>query len=344
MPEIRTRPPPRATSSIRPPLPVPASARMTPEVLIAASSACAAAPALRRTRPRRVDAAAVRDAAVAVDGDPHQAVAGEVDGAAGAAGERDGAAPGDDDPGVLDLVADQRRQPGLADGDAALVGDAGAAAGAAADRQPAVALEAAGVDRVAGGDQPADIDAGGAGEEHAGAVLDDDRAGRADRALDHARPRRQHPVERRRAPARLAEDHLVVAADVEAAPVDHRALGGLPDRRPAGRLDDPGLAADHGAAFWAAGRCGFGQHEREQRCAERRQEPCRPRHSTRGGGYRHARLHVQEIQSGVVSRRIATKSTELFRGRRRAGFNRRFEAFRPAVFRTFTRPRGLMAG
>ena len=50
VPEILTRPLPRATSSIRPPLPVPASARMMPEVLIAASSACAAAPALSRTR------------------------------------------------------------------------------------------------------------------------------------------------------------------------------------------------------------------------------------------------------------------------------------------------------
>ena len=257
------------------------------------------------------DAAAVRDAAVAVDDDPDHAVAGEVDGAAGAAGERDRAAPGDDDAGVLDLAADQRRQPGLADGDPALVDDA--RAGACRRRSTAaVPLEAVGVDRLAGRDQPADVDAGAAGEEHAGAVLDDDRAGRPDRALDDARPRRQHPVQRRRVPAGLPEDHLVVAADVEAAPVDHRALRGLPDRRPAGAWTIR-AAADHGPAFGAAGRCGFGQHERQERCAEHRQDPCRPRHSARGGGYRHAKLHVQGFQSRVVSRRIATKSTGLFR-------------------------------
>ena len=187
---------------------------------------------------------------------------------------------------------------------------------AAAERQPAVALEAGGVDALAGGDQAADVDAGAAGEEHAGAVLDDDRAGGADRALDHARPRRLHAVERGGAPARLGEDDRVVAADVEARQsITARWVVCRIVVRPARlRRCAPAAARRRRLAGRRPARFRRAARARASEAPRSAQERAPAAALTRGAEDIATReLHVQEMQSGVVSRRNREKSTELFR-------------------------------
>ena len=224
-----------------------------------------------------VEGAAVRHLAVAVDGDAEEAVAGEVEGGAAAAGEGDGAALGDDGAGVLDVAADQRREAGAADGDAAFVDDARAGALAAADGEAAVALEAFGVDGLAGGDEAAGVDAGGAAEDDAGAVLDDDGARRADRAFDEARLGGDDAVQGGGVAAGLGEGDGVVAANVEAPPVDHRPLRALADGGSGGAAGDLRRSAHHRSALRAAGAGGFGRAQRQERDPQERQRPRLPR-------------------------------------------------------------------
>ncbi len=243
-----------------------------------------------------VDHAAVDDPRaarrVAVDGDADHAVAGEVDRGARAGRQRHGAAPGEDHAVVLDVGADEGREAGLADRYVALVDDACAGLRAAADAQAAVALEAVGVDTLRRGDEAADIDLGAFGEKHAGVVLDDDGAGCANGAFDDAAASGGDAVEGGGIAAGLIEIDAGAASDVEAAPVDHRAFGGLADRGARAALGDLGGAFDDLAAFGGLRGAGLG-HEREHRDAEQGERAGRDGGGSEGPGKRersHARI------------------------------------------------------
>ena len=116
--------------------------------------------------------------------------------------------------------------------------------------------------------EAAGVDDGALGEDDAGAVLDDDGAGGANRAFDHAGPGGGDAVERGRGLARLVEDHRVSAAAVEAAPVDHRPAGALADDGAVGAGGDPRRAAGDDPALWPLGVGGLGERECQERDAE----------------------------------------------------------------------------
>lgn len=125
------------------------------------------------------------------------------------------------------MTADERGETRLADGDLAFVRDQRARALPAADREPALGLEEIRIDALARCHEAACIDARRAGEQDARGILDDDSAGRCDRALDHAWACGAYAVEGRGARAGLQEVDTLVGADVEPAPVDDGPLAGL---------------------------------------------------------------------------------------------------------------------
>ena len=94
--------------------------------------------------------------------------------------------------------------------------------------------------------------------------------GRPQRALNHAAFRGGHPVQRGRGLAGLVEDHLVVATDVEALPVDHRPVRPLADHGARAALADRRLPAHDCAAGRALGR-GRGAERRERRAEEEKE-------------------------------------------------------------------------
>ena len=100
-----------------------------------------------------------------------------------------------------------------------------------------------------GGDhQPVGVDLGAFVERHARLVDQHDLAVGVDVAGDLRRIGSGHAVQRDGGARWLVEGDALLAADVEALPVDGGALGGLVDRGVAGTLTDRGRAADHHAA------------------------------------------------------------------------------------------------
>lgn len=102
--------------------------------------------------------------------------------------------------------------------------------------------------RMCGGDQSADVDAGGGAEVDPGGVGEEDLAVGVEVAEDLAGVAGEHAVERHGAGRGLDEIHRRSAADVEAPPVDGGALRGLGDVHGRAGLRDGGLPGDHLAA------------------------------------------------------------------------------------------------
>ena len=123
-----------------------------------------------------------------------------------------------------------------------------AAGGAVAVEAQLARHEVLVADAVGGGNQAADIDHAAAAKEHAVAVADDDLAGGGDAAQDGAGLGAEHAVEGGRAAAGLVEVHMGTRTDVEALPVDHRALRALVDHHVGAAGADAGLTRRHLAA------------------------------------------------------------------------------------------------
>ncbi|CRN16736.1 hypothetical protein PAERUG_P58_London_29_09_13_02932 [Pseudomonas aeruginosa] len=196
-------------------------------------------------------------------GDGHQAIAVEVDGRGVAGGHRHGAETGVDHAVVGHGRRDEGRQAFLRDADAAVVDDPRVGVSGLVEDQLALA-EVFVADVRRGGDQGAHVDLGRAAEYHAVGVVDDHLAGRGDAPGDHTFLACGDPVQGRRGHAGLVEAHRLVGGDVEALPVDDRALGALVDQRGLALLADLDLVG----VELGTGRCrhgrvdaGDGEHE-----------------------------------------------------------------------------------
>jgi|GEM_PF-4546987 len=104
----------------------------------------------------------------------------------------------------------------------------------------------------AGGHQVAHVDPRAGRHQHPGGVEQEDMAVAGQLAGDARGGAAQHPVERHRRGVRLHEAHRRVGADVEAAPLQHRARGALGDGQGAVLAGQLGVAGGHPAVL---GQC-----------------------------------------------------------------------------------------
>ena len=124
-----------------------------------------------------------------------------------------------------------------------------------------------------GGDQQtADIYLRLDAKDHATGIADEHLPRRVDAPHDLAGVATHHPIERDRRCRRLVEIHPRIAADIEAVPVDRRAVTALVDVERAARGADAGTTADHFASAWqlAGGRCSLrsGQTHTQACCGQ----------------------------------------------------------------------------
>ena len=181
-----------------------------------------------------------------VDADFDQPVAGKVDAQFLTAGQRDSAQSGGDDAFVSDFRCEEGDVAAVGGGQRALVDDA---AGTLLREAVVAAHEIVVAEPEAGGQQAADIDAGGGAEKDAAGVEQPDLAVGGEATVDdRASAVGADAVEYYRRGGRLLEAYRGVAADIEASPVDDGPGGCLVDTHAAARLTDHGTAGSDDAA------------------------------------------------------------------------------------------------
>ena len=189
--------------------------------------------AIRHDPPRHGDAAVARG-----QGDLKEAVAFEVQRRAGACAQRHFAQRCEDQPGVVDLAADQRREAALDDRDGALVGDRSASAG---DGDLAAhELTVAEVQRR--GDEACGFHRSGRRDEDAVGVDQEDLPVRVDLPGDRGAGAPGHAVEQGGGGAGLENVDPSARTDREVVPVDDGAVAALGDGHGAARSGADGGA------------------------------------------------------------------------------------------------------
>ena len=209
---------------------------------------------VRRNPPRHADRAAV-----CRQRDLEETVTGQIERRAAPRGQRNAPERGEDQPGIVDRAADQRRiaarydrnRPGIAH-PPRLAGDDDIAAHEGIVRH---------VERR--GDEPRRADAAGGGDLDSVGIDQKHLAVGVERAGDRRAGVTGHAVEQHRLAAWLDDIDAVARADRERLPVDDRAIAALADRhRAMGRRADRGIAAHDLAAGRQIARMSGGRGQR----------------------------------------------------------------------------------
>ena len=187
-----------------------------------------------------------------------QAVAIQIECVGGGTAQDHPAEPCLDEPVIGHLRRHKGGEPGLAYGERAVIGDARARMGSLVEHQMP-GHEVLRGDAWCGDDEARGIDLRSLIEHHAGLVDDNELAVGVDVPGDFRRIGADDGVQRHRVAVRLHEIDALLAADVEALPVDGGALAGLGNGGGAGTLANAGAAADDHAACGVRARCELGE-------------------------------------------------------------------------------------